>query len=48
MEKTIESFIPDALIDLVMVSKLDGKQIGELQPEFYDKVTLLANYISAF
>lgn len=34
----MESFIPDALINLVMVSKLDGRKIGDLQPESYDKV----------
>ncbi|NXS87311.1 NSUN3 protein, partial [Erpornis zantholeuca] len=38
LEQTIESFIPDPLINLVMVSKLDGRHIGDLQPEFYDKV----------
>ncbi|NWT19743.1 NSUN3 protein, partial [Vireo altiloquus] len=38
LEQTIESFIPDPLINLIMVSKLDGRQIGDLQPEFYDKV----------
>ncbi|XP_068882103.1 tRNA (cytosine(34)-C(5))-methyltransferase, mitochondrial isoform X2 [Aphelocoma coerulescens] len=38
LEQTIESFIPDALINLVMVSKLDGRKIGDLQPESYDKV----------
>ncbi|KAM4787943.1 tRNA (cytosine(34)-C(5))-methyltransferase, mitochondrial isoform 2-T2 [Cyanocitta cristata] len=38
LEQTMESFIPDALINLVMVSKLDGRKIGDLQPESYDKV----------
>ncbi|NXY09226.1 NSUN3 protein, partial [Pteruthius melanotis] len=38
LEQTIESFIPEPLINLIMVSKLDGRQIGDLQPEFYDKV----------
>ncbi|NXO30124.1 NSUN3 protein, partial [Cisticola juncidis] len=38
LEQTIESFIPDPLINLITVSKLDGRQIGDLQPEFYDKV----------
>ncbi|NXE91862.1 NSUN3 protein, partial [Menura novaehollandiae] len=38
LEQTIESFIPDPLINLVMVSKLDGRQIGDLKPELYDKV----------
>ncbi|NXM85806.1 NSUN3 protein, partial [Oenanthe oenanthe] len=38
LEQTIESFIPDPLIKLIRVSKLDGRQIGDLHPEFYDKV----------
>ncbi|NXX63011.1 NSUN3 protein, partial [Scopus umbretta] len=38
LKQTIESFIPDPLINLIMVSKLDGRQIGELKPELYDKV----------
>ncbi|NWY32508.1 NSUN3 protein, partial [Pheucticus melanocephalus] len=38
LEQTIESFIPDPFINLITVSKLDGRQIGDLQPEFYDKV----------
>ncbi|NWY67714.1 NSUN3 protein, partial [Erithacus rubecula] len=38
LEQTIESFIPDPFINLIRVSKLDGRQIGDLQPEFYDKV----------
>ncbi|XP_030090440.2 tRNA (cytosine(34)-C(5))-methyltransferase, mitochondrial [Serinus canaria] len=38
LEQTIESFIPDPFLKLVTVSKLDGRQIGDLQPEFYDKV----------
>ncbi|NXT92648.1 NSUN3 protein, partial [Anhinga rufa] len=38
LKQTIESFIPDPLINLIMVSKLDGRQIGDLKPEFYDKV----------
>lgn len=35
----MESFIPDPLFNLITVSNLDGRQIGELKPEFYDKVT---------
>ncbi|NWW72220.1 NSUN3 protein, partial [Climacteris rufus] len=38
LEQTIESFIPDPLINLIMFSRLDGRHIGDLQPEFYDKV----------
>ncbi|KAM7128814.1 tRNA (cytosine(34)-C(5))-methyltransferase, mitochondrial isoform 2-T2 [Ciconia maguari] len=38
LKQTIESFIPDPLINLIMVSNLDGRQIGDLKPELYDKV----------
>ncbi|NXI37878.1 NSUN3 protein, partial [Galbula dea] len=38
LEQTIESFIPYPLINLITVSKLDGRQIGDLKPELYDKV----------
>ncbi|XP_032942143.1 tRNA (cytosine(34)-C(5))-methyltransferase, mitochondrial [Catharus ustulatus] len=38
LEQTIESFIPGPLMNLIRISKLDGRQIGDLQPEFYDKV----------
>ncbi|NWQ97093.1 NSUN3 protein, partial [Burhinus bistriatus] len=38
LKQTIESFIPNPLINLIMVSKLDGRQIGDLKPELYDKV----------
>ncbi|NWX48396.1 NSUN3 protein, partial [Steatornis caripensis] len=38
LKQTIESFVPDALINLITLSKLDGRQIGDLKPESYDKV----------
>ncbi|XP_071613098.1 tRNA (cytosine(34)-C(5))-methyltransferase, mitochondrial [Heliangelus exortis] len=38
LKQTIESFIPGAIIDLMTVSKLDGRKIGDLKPELYDKV----------
>ncbi|XP_027515893.1 tRNA (cytosine(34)-C(5))-methyltransferase, mitochondrial isoform X1 [Corapipo altera] len=38
LEETIESFIPQPLINSIMVSKLDGRHIGDLKPELYDKV----------
>ncbi|NXF82280.1 NSUN3 protein, partial [Sclerurus mexicanus] len=38
LEQTIESFIPEPLINLITVSKLDGRHIGDLKPELYDKV----------
>ncbi|XP_054680464.1 tRNA (cytosine(34)-C(5))-methyltransferase, mitochondrial isoform X2 [Grus americana] len=40
LKETIESFIPDPLINLITVSKLDGRQIGDLKPELYDKVLI--------
>lgn len=44
----MESFIPDPLVNLITLSKLDGRQIGDFKPELYDKVTLLVNDISSF
>ncbi|OPJ69428.1 putative methyltransferase NSUN3 isoform B [Patagioenas fasciata monilis] len=38
LKQTIESFIPDPLVNLIKVSKLDGRQIGDLKSESYDKV----------
>ncbi|NWI50707.1 NSUN3 protein, partial [Calyptomena viridis] len=38
LEQTIESFIPNPLINLIMLSKLDGRWIGDVKPELYDKV----------
>ncbi|XP_061198546.1 tRNA (cytosine(34)-C(5))-methyltransferase, mitochondrial [Neopsephotus bourkii] len=38
LKQTIESFIPEPLVNLIMVSKLDGRQVGDLKPELYDKV----------
>ncbi|NXG09396.1 NSUN3 protein, partial [Sakesphorus luctuosus] len=38
LEQTMESFIPEPLLNLIMVSKLDGREIGDLKPELYDKV----------
>uniref|UniRef100_A0A663E7H2 NOP2/Sun RNA methyltransferase 3 n=1 Tax=Aquila chrysaetos chrysaetos TaxID=223781 RepID=A0A663E7H2_AQUCH len=38
LKQTIESFIPYPLINLITFSKLDGRQIGNLKPELYDKV----------
>uniref|UniRef100_A0A8B9Z1S0 NOP2/Sun RNA methyltransferase 3 n=1 Tax=Buteo japonicus TaxID=224669 RepID=A0A8B9Z1S0_9AVES len=38
LKQTIESFIPYPLINLITVSKLDGRQIGDLKPELYEKV----------
>ncbi|XP_062430122.1 tRNA (cytosine(34)-C(5))-methyltransferase, mitochondrial [Rhea pennata] len=38
LKQTLESFIPDPLINSIIVSKLDGRQIGDLNPELYDKI----------
>ncbi|KAM6141008.1 tRNA (cytosine(34)-C(5))-methyltransferase, mitochondrial [Pterocles gutturalis] len=38
LKQTIESFIPDPLINLITVSELDGREIGNLKSELYDKV----------
>ncbi|XP_054021878.1 tRNA (cytosine(34)-C(5))-methyltransferase, mitochondrial [Dryobates pubescens] len=38
LKQTIESFIPYPFINLIMFSTLDGRQIGDLKPELYDKV----------
>ncbi|XP_050569222.1 tRNA (cytosine(34)-C(5))-methyltransferase, mitochondrial isoform X2 [Cygnus atratus] len=38
LKQTMESFIPDPLVNLITVSKLDGRQIGDFKPELYDKV----------
>ncbi|XP_040438956.1 tRNA (cytosine(34)-C(5))-methyltransferase, mitochondrial isoform X1 [Falco naumanni] len=38
LKQTIESFIPDPFINLIMITKMDGTQIGDLKPELYDKV----------
>ncbi|NXJ05944.1 NSUN3 protein, partial [Odontophorus gujanensis] len=38
LKQTMESFIPQPLFNLITVSNLDGRQIGDLKPEIYDKV----------
>ncbi|XP_061485700.1 LOW QUALITY PROTEIN: tRNA (cytosine(34)-C(5))-methyltransferase, mitochondrial [Rhineura floridana] len=38
LKQTLESFIPEPLMSLVTLSQLDGRQIGNLQPEGFDKV----------
>uniref|UniRef100_A0A8C3LA26 NOP2/Sun RNA methyltransferase 3 n=1 Tax=Chrysolophus pictus TaxID=9089 RepID=A0A8C3LA26_CHRPC len=38
LKQTMESFIPHPLFNLITVSNLDGRQVGELKPEFYDKI----------
>ncbi|NWX97493.1 NSUN3 protein, partial [Nothoprocta ornata] len=38
LKQTLESFIPAPLINSITVSNLDGRQIGDLNPELYDKI----------
>ncbi|XP_053167846.1 tRNA (cytosine(34)-C(5))-methyltransferase, mitochondrial isoform X2 [Hemicordylus capensis] len=38
LKQTLESFIPESLMNLVITSQLDGRQIGNLQTEAFDKV----------
>uniref|UniRef100_A0A8C6W7Z8 NOL1/NOP2/Sun domain family member 3 n=1 Tax=Nannospalax galili TaxID=1026970 RepID=A0A8C6W7Z8_NANGA len=38
LRKTLESFIPPPLINVIKVSELDGREMGDAQPETFDKV----------
>ncbi|KAM9204115.1 tRNA (cytosine(34)-C(5))-methyltransferase, mitochondrial isoform 1-T1 [Mergus octosetaceus] len=38
LKQTMESFIPNPLVNLITLSQLDGRQIGDFKPELYDKV----------
>ncbi|XP_051006062.1 tRNA (cytosine(34)-C(5))-methyltransferase, mitochondrial isoform X2 [Acomys russatus] len=38
LRQTLESFIPQPLINVIKVSELDGRDIGDAQPETFDKV----------
>uniref|UniRef100_H0WJB5 NOP2/Sun RNA methyltransferase 3 n=2 Tax=Otolemur garnettii TaxID=30611 RepID=H0WJB5_OTOGA len=38
LRQTLESFIPQPLINVIQVSELDGRQMGDAQPETFDKV----------
>nr|XP_051675123.1 tRNA (cytosine(34)-C(5))-methyltransferase, mitochondrial isoform X2 [Oryctolagus cuniculus] len=38
LKQTLESFIPQPLINTIKVSELDGRDMGESQPESFDKV----------
>nr|XP_048726075.1 tRNA (cytosine(34)-C(5))-methyltransferase, mitochondrial isoform X6 [Caretta caretta] len=40
LKQTLESFIPEPLMNLITLSELDGRQMGDLYPELYDKVLL--------
>uniref|UniRef100_A0A8C5NXR2 NOL1/NOP2/Sun domain family member 3 n=1 Tax=Jaculus jaculus TaxID=51337 RepID=A0A8C5NXR2_JACJA len=38
LKETLESFIPHPLINVIKVSGLDGREMGDAQPERFDKV----------
>ncbi|KAH0624950.1 hypothetical protein JD844_032901 [Phrynosoma platyrhinos] len=38
LKQTLESFIPESVMNIVTLSQWDGRQIGNLQPERFDKV----------
>ncbi|KAM5154780.1 tRNA (cytosine(34)-C(5))-methyltransferase, mitochondrial isoform 2-T2 [Callospermophilus lateralis] len=38
LRQTLESFIPQPLINVIKVSESDGREIGDAQPETFDKV----------
>lgn len=41
LRQTLESFIPQPLINVIKVSESDGREMGDAQPETFDKVLLL-------
>ncbi|XP_036304169.1 tRNA (cytosine(34)-C(5))-methyltransferase, mitochondrial [Pipistrellus kuhlii] len=38
LRQTLESFIPESLENVIKVSELDGREMGDAQPEKFDKV----------
>jgi len=38
LRQTLESFIPQPLVNVIKVSELDGREMGDAQPEMFDKV----------
>lgn len=38
LRQTLESFIPQPLINVIKVSELDGREMGDAQPATFDKV----------
>ncbi|XP_024614954.1 tRNA (cytosine(34)-C(5))-methyltransferase, mitochondrial isoform X2 [Neophocaena asiaeorientalis asiaeorientalis] len=38
LRQTLESFIPQPLVNVIEVSELDGREMGDAQPETFDKV----------
>lgn len=45
LRQTLESFIPQPLRNVIKVSELDGREVGDAQPATFDKVLLL--YVEA-
>ncbi|XP_072477773.1 tRNA (cytosine(34)-C(5))-methyltransferase, mitochondrial isoform X3 [Notamacropus eugenii] len=41
LKQTLESFIPRPMANIIKVSELDGREIGDTQPEMFDKVVLV-------
>lgn len=41
LKQTLESFIPQPFVNVIKVSELDGREMGDVQPETFDKVLLL-------
>ncbi|KAM9635616.1 tRNA (cytosine(34)-C(5))-methyltransferase, mitochondrial isoform 4-T4 [Trichechus inunguis] len=38
LRQTLESFIPQPVVNVIKVSELDGREMGDAQPETFDKV----------
>ncbi|XP_023582390.1 tRNA (cytosine(34)-C(5))-methyltransferase, mitochondrial isoform X4 [Trichechus manatus latirostris] len=38
LRQTLESFIPQPVVNVIKVSELDGREMGDAQPEIFDKV----------
>nr|XP_036857624.1 tRNA (cytosine(34)-C(5))-methyltransferase, mitochondrial isoform X1 [Manis javanica] len=38
LKQTLESFIPQLLVDVIKVTELDGREVGDAHPETFDKV----------
>lgn len=41
LRQTLESFIPESLENIIKMSELDGREMGNAHPEKFDKVLLL-------
>ncbi|KAM9038115.1 tRNA (cytosine(34)-C(5))-methyltransferase, mitochondrial isoform X3 [Sarcophilus harrisii] len=38
LKRTLESFIPQPMTNIIKVTELDGRQIGHIHPEMFDKI----------